>query len=367
MHTYPFSIHAKRSLTSPIAAANSSLTSKYKWGQQEDKLTNISPLVHEVIDRPGQALDHPVRSLMESRFGHNFNKVRVYTNSEAAASAQALQANAYSIGHSIVFNQNRYKPTSMSGQRLIAHELAHLIQQNRGDIDQAYTDPLSVNRPNDIHEQEAEKASQQVLNGSRATVHQSLMHPVLQCDRATKEEEKKDTGEILAEGLKKVAEEAMDNNEKVKKQFINPLEDKLKGKWESLPTGEKVALGTFGTGMVSLIYGGLLSDANGRKALEDINLATPLKLVPKMPLDSFKYTLPSGDAPTERLFQFETNFDASDLVNMHTEARNLPEMSLKVNMRWAYDPLDKQLRIIGGNASIGLVPGLTLSGRAVKF
>jgi len=85
-----------------------------------------------------------------------------------------------------------------------------------------------------------------------------------------------------------------------------------------------------------------------------------------MPLSSFKYTLPSGSSQVKRLYKFETSFKADDLINLRTEARGLPKMSLTINMQWGYDPTSERLTILGGDASLGLVPGLSLSAGAYK-
>ncbi len=66
---------------------------------------------------------------MESRFGHDFSRVRIHTDDRAAASARAVSANAYTVGDQIAFAAGRYSPESPSGRRLIAHELAHVRQQ----------------------------------------------------------------------------------------------------------------------------------------------------------------------------------------------------------------------------------------------
>jgi hypothetical protein len=72
------------------------------------------------------------RGLMESRFGHDFADVRVHTDVTAAQSARALDAQAYTVGGHVVFSQGSYTPHDRQGSRLLAHELAHVIQQQRG-------------------------------------------------------------------------------------------------------------------------------------------------------------------------------------------------------------------------------------------
>ncbi len=69
---------------------------------------------------------------MESRFGHDFSGVRIHTDAQAAESARALNALAYTVGRDIVFDAGRYSPRTSDGQKLIAHELAHVVQQEHG-------------------------------------------------------------------------------------------------------------------------------------------------------------------------------------------------------------------------------------------
>lgn len=88
-------------------------------------------IVHDVLSMPGQPL-HPVaRQFMERRFGHDFSQVRIHVDAAAARSAQSVNALAYTAGNHIVFGQGKYAPTSESGRSLLAHELTHVLQQNR--------------------------------------------------------------------------------------------------------------------------------------------------------------------------------------------------------------------------------------------
>jgi Domain of unknown function (DUF4157) len=86
-------------------------------------------IVHETIASPGQPLDDATRAFMEPRFGHDFSQVRVHADEHAAVSARVLGALAYTVGPHIAFADRRYVPTSQTGRRLLAHELAHVAQQ----------------------------------------------------------------------------------------------------------------------------------------------------------------------------------------------------------------------------------------------
>lgn len=145
----------------------------------------VPPIVHEVLRSPGQPLDAETRAYFEPRFGHDFTQVRIYTASQpvqpagltlskvhdpaeteaervadsiqssvppkqatvplydfsqvrihadkrAAESAQAVDALAYTIGRDVVFGAGQYAPRTSEGRKLLAHELAHVVQQTRG-------------------------------------------------------------------------------------------------------------------------------------------------------------------------------------------------------------------------------------------
>jgi hypothetical protein len=87
------------------------------------------PIVDEVLRSPGQPLDSTTRAFMEPRFGFDFSGVRVHTDRSALESAHAVSAQAYTVGQHIVFGAGRYAPGTEAGHRLLAHELAHTIQQ----------------------------------------------------------------------------------------------------------------------------------------------------------------------------------------------------------------------------------------------
>ncbi len=80
----------------------------------------------------GQPLDTNTQQFMGSRFGHDFSQVRVKTDAQAASSAQAIQAKAYTSGTDIVFGSGEYQPNTTEGKRLLAHELTHVVQQGGG-------------------------------------------------------------------------------------------------------------------------------------------------------------------------------------------------------------------------------------------
>jgi hypothetical protein len=84
--------------------------------------------VHSQLDA-GQSMDHETRSRMERAFGHDFSRVRVHADTSAARLSRGLNARAFTIGSDVAFGAGEYRPGTLVGDALIAHELAHVIQQ----------------------------------------------------------------------------------------------------------------------------------------------------------------------------------------------------------------------------------------------
>lgn len=82
----------------------------------------------------GAPLPGDVRAYFEPRFGHDFGRVRVHTDGRAAQSAQALRAQAYTLGNDVVLGAGQYAPHTGQGRQLLAHELAHVVQQGSGNV-----------------------------------------------------------------------------------------------------------------------------------------------------------------------------------------------------------------------------------------
>jgi len=118
------------------------------------------PIVHEVLNSPGQPLDAASRQFFEPRFGHDFSRVRVHTDDRAGDSARAVNASAYTVGNDVVFASNHYRPADTSSRQLIAHELAHVVQQDAGTSFPGSRDgSLRIAPPDDGPEREAEHAA----------------------------------------------------------------------------------------------------------------------------------------------------------------------------------------------------------------
>ena len=87
------------------------------------------PVVHEVLGSAGQPLDPAARAFLEPHFGRSFKDVRIHTDERAAEAAGSVNALAFTVGRDVVFGAGRYEPGTREGQRLLAHELTHVVQQ----------------------------------------------------------------------------------------------------------------------------------------------------------------------------------------------------------------------------------------------
>ena len=142
--------------------------------QQEGKLQRaavntaptpaVPPIVHDVLSSPGQPLDRDTRAFMESRFGHDFSGVRVHADARAAQSARAVSALAYTVGRDVVFGSGQYRPGTMMGKRLLAHELTHVVQQGGGQ--NALQSKLEIGETDAPSEHKADNVAAKVLSNS---------------------------------------------------------------------------------------------------------------------------------------------------------------------------------------------------------
>lgn len=117
-------------------------------------------IVHDVLRSAGRPLDKATRSFFEPRFGHDFSRVRIHANAKAAESANAVGALAYTVGEDVVLATTQHNPQTYPEKHLLAHELAHVVQQRN---------------PHDDHPQDAEFATRTADSrgapGQRAGVH----------------------------------------------------------------------------------------------------------------------------------------------------------------------------------------------------
>ncbi|HVF06362.1 MAG TPA: DUF4157 domain-containing protein, partial [Frankiaceae bacterium] len=129
-------------------------------------LMGDAPPVHDVVASGGQALDPDTRADMEGRLGHDFGDVRVHTDDKAHASAQSVNARAYTAGSHVVFQRSQYDPSSDAGRMTLAHELTHVVQQRNGPVDGTDTGGgVRVSDPSDRFEREAVATAERAVAG----------------------------------------------------------------------------------------------------------------------------------------------------------------------------------------------------------
>ncbi len=160
----------------------------------------------------GETLDAEVQSSLSEKFGEDFNGVRVHTGSEADALSHELGARAFTTGSDIFFRAGSYDPGSEAGQRLIAHELTHVLQQG-GSAAEGNT-AFRVNPPGDVYEQEADSMADLALSASPAETAADIQRQEEEEEELVQMQEEEeetfkgsDLSEVMAGEAKAVPEE----------------------------------------------------------------------------------------------------------------------------------------------------------------
>jgi len=120
------------------------------------------PIVEETLASGGSSLPRELRAHMEQQFGHDFGHVRVHADTRADASAAAVGARAYTVGSAVVFAAGQYAPHTETGRRLVAHELAHVVQQDGGRNAIGNCQGIAIGAVDDPQEREAESLARAV-------------------------------------------------------------------------------------------------------------------------------------------------------------------------------------------------------------
>lgn len=179
------------------AAGNRAVSDLLQSSRAGSAGSNVPPDVRSVLNSGGQPLDPAVRATMERRFGHDFCDVRVHTDARAVESARAVNARAYTVGRDVVFAGGQYAPDTTAGRALLAHELAHTLQQRGGGA------PPSAD-PHGPHETSARASAQRVAVGQEAHTAQPAAGVGLSMspddeEKVPEEEEKKKPARQIGE------------------------------------------------------------------------------------------------------------------------------------------------------------------------
>ncbi len=120
--------------------------------------------VRSVLSRTGEALEPSLLASMSERLGADLSDVRIHRDAAASESARAVNANAYTVGSDVVFRAGQYDPSSPAGQRTLAHELAHVVQQREGPVDGTDVGGgLALSHPSDRFEREASSVADRLM------------------------------------------------------------------------------------------------------------------------------------------------------------------------------------------------------------
>jgi hypothetical protein len=277
--------------------------------------------VHAALRTPGQPLDAATRAALEPRFSHDFSGVRIHADGASAEAARSIGATAFTLGSDIVLGVDRTALQGEAGRRLLAHELAHVVQQ--GGSPSGAT--LRRDGPPDppLKEAKKEDATEAVAGGLKTVA-----------DQATKSEPLKNYGLALA------------------KQYALPI-------WTRMGTGDKVAAVGTAAAMYGLGVGSLLGDPHGRGTLSGINFVAPIGLIPYATLSGFSYDLPQ--AKTDPL-ALHFSFKGDDLLDLaHQKLGVVPPLTLSFDFTMTVAP-DGKVAVPSALANVGVLPGVGIAG-----
>jgi hypothetical protein len=126
-----------------------------------------SPVLDVVGRGGGRPLEARTRVQMERAIGADLSSVRVHDDAAASASAKAVQARAYTVGNDVVFRSGEYQPETRDGQRTLAHELTHVVQQRSGPVDGTpAAGGIRVSDPGDPFERAADENANRIVDQS---------------------------------------------------------------------------------------------------------------------------------------------------------------------------------------------------------
>ncbi len=133
-----------------------------------------SAVARAVEQSPGAPLAAGSRSKLESSYGADLGGVRVHTDTVASDAARSVSARAFTTGQDVFFRAGQYSPGTAAGEKLLAHEVAHTVQQGSGGTAvarQADSSSLQISEPGDRVEREAEAAAERAVRGQPAALH----------------------------------------------------------------------------------------------------------------------------------------------------------------------------------------------------
>jgi hypothetical protein len=190
-------------------AGNASVSRLIEDEQAPDK-------VKSVVGQGGERLAPEIAQLMGARFGEDFSDVRIHQGGGASESARAVNAHAYTVGDDVVFGAGQYDPASPSGQRTLAHELTHVVQQRDGAVSGSEIGGgLAVSHPKDRFEQDAARNADRIVASSEPA-------PMAAAQRHADDE-----AGVVAQREEEPEEEEMGGSGQIAQREEEPEEDEL--------------------------------------------------------------------------------------------------------------------------------------------
>jgi hypothetical protein len=319
------------------AIANS--ISPISEGSNESEIPSI---LHEVLRSPGSPLDSQTRLFMESRLGNDFRQVRVHKDSQAIASAQMLNAKAYTLGQNVVFGEGQYTPETLPGKRLLAHELAHTLQQTRR------SEPCTLQR--EENQEAPGKAAQP-------------------------EQEETNAAKVVQQGVEIVVNNLDDKSpkfKKIKEEVTTQVTKGFKNIWQSLsPTEKGVSIG-FGAAFIGTLGAGLAADEEGRKRVVDFMdgknlIVPPLSLIPYMPISSLKFKRPEAGAKDDKTLDVSITLTLTPYLELlRKRYPKVPPLGASVDLKFEYGLARNNFQLTGGKFKLKIYQGISISARTVS-
>ncbi|KYC36087.1 hypothetical protein WA1_40830 [Scytonema hofmannii PCC 7110] len=193
----------------------------------------------------GQPIPEKTRQPLEQQFGSDFSGVKIHTNTQSDQLNKSIQARAFTTGQNVFFRQGAYDPSSQSGQKLLAHELTHVVQQNGSAVQAKSVSTKSIS-----------KKENKVQTKPLVTPSSSQPEPIIQC----KELNSPETTEPDNKQSPKEQEQTKPDNKQEPTQPIPPAGDTAQGQGQPSPAS------TAGGGAASASQGESGNDAGATTA-----------------------------------------------------------------------------------------------------
>lgn len=172
--------NASHALTSPSQPIASGLVMRKASRDGNGVAADADAAVATAAGSSGSSLPVALQRKFESSLGTDLSSVRVHTGDSSAAAAHAVGAKAYTVGQDIHFGAGHYDPSSATGQHLLAHEVAHTVQQRGGALTRQ--NKLEVSSPHDAAEHEADRAADAMVAGSPIVIAARATHVAREAD-----------------------------------------------------------------------------------------------------------------------------------------------------------------------------------------